>query len=55
MSVTVTDTSAKRNTIVHNNICGTKCNTIVVLVLLLWFYPGNGAKNDTMAGYGSFL
>ena len=29
----VTNTSIKCNTIVYDNICGTKCNTIVVTVL----------------------
>ena len=52
------DTNAKCNTVVHDNICGTKCNnnvwsysgngakcgTIVDTVLLLWSYPGSGAK-----------
>ena len=51
-------TSAKAYTIGHDNICGTKYNnndwsypgirakygTIVVTVLLLWSYPGNGTK-----------
>ncbi len=43
MVVTVTDT------IMHDNISGTKCNTIVFTALLLWSYPGNGAKRDTVA------
>ena len=52
-------TSTKCNTIVHDNIYGTKCNnnnlsypgdsakcdSIVVMVLLLWSYPGNGAHS----------
>ena len=55
------DTSAKCNTIVHDNNCRTKCNnndwsypgnsaksdTIVVTVVLLRSYPGNGAKWDS--------
>ena len=60
MTVTITnaDTSAKYNTVVHDNICGTKCNnndssypgngakcgTIVVTVLFLRSYPGNVVK-----------
>ena len=55
MAVIVTDTSAKCNTVVKDNICGTKCDTIVVTVLLLWCYLGNGSKCDTMAGNGSLL
>ena len=61
MAVTVIDTSTKCNTVVHDNICGTKCNNrnwsypgngakydrIVVTVLLLWSYPGNGAVTTT--------
>ena len=38
-----------------DNIFGTKCNTIVLTELLLWFSPGNGAKCDTMAGNGTLL
>ena len=55
-NITVTDinTSTKSNTIVHDNICGTKYNTIVVTVLLLWSYPGNSTKCDTIVG-NSFL
>ena len=44
----VTDTSSKSNTVVHDNSYGTKYNTIVVAVLLLWYYPDNGAKYGTM-------
>ena len=51
----ITDTSAKCNTVVHDNIWGTKCNAIVVTALLLWSYPGNGTKCDTMAGNGFWL
>ena len=52
------DTSAKYNKDLHDNICSTKlnnntwsytgncakCSIIDVTVLLLWSYPGNGAK-----------
>ena len=38
-----TNISTKWSTVVHN-ICFTKCNTIVVMLLLLWSYPGNGTK-----------
>ena len=48
MAVMVTDSSAKCNTVVQDNIYSTKCNTIVVTILLLWFYTGNGAKCGTM-------
>ena len=48
-NIAVTDTSAKCNTVAHSNICSTKCNTIVVMVLLLWFYPGNSTKCYDMA------
>ena len=48
MAVMVTDTSAKYNTIVHDNIWGTKYNTIVVTVLLLCSYPGNGTKYNNI-------
>ena len=41
----VTDTRANCNTIVHD-ICGTKCNTIVVTVFLFWSNPGNGTKSN---------
>ena len=52
----VTNTSARCNTIVlKNNICSTKCNTLVVTILLLWSYPGNGAKGDIMAGNDTLL
>ena len=58
VSDTQADTRAKCNTVVHDNICGTKCSnndwsypvngakgsTIVAVVLLLWSYPGNSAK-----------
>ena len=54
------DACANCNTVVHDNICGTKCNdnnwsynsngaeyvTLVVTLLLLWSFPGNGAKYD---------
>ena len=33
------DTRAKYDTVVHDNICGTKCN-------YNWYYPGNDAKYD---------
>ena len=49
-NMAVTDTNAKCITIVHN-----KCNTIVVTVLLLWSYQGNGAKCDSMAGNRTLL
>ena len=31
------------------------CNNIVVTILLLWSYPSNGTKCDTMAGNSSLL
>ena len=59
-TTTNVDTSTKCNTAVYDNICGTKCNNylcypgncskcciIVVTALLLWSYPGNGAKCDS--------
>ena len=55
MAVTVTDTNAKCITIVYDNICGTKYNTIIATVLLLWSYPDNGTKCDTMASNGSLF
>ena len=42
----ITDTSTKCITIVHDNICGTKYNTIIIMVLLLWSYSGNGTKSN---------
>ena len=56
-TTTNADTSTKCNTIVHD-ICsikcnnndwsypgnGTKCGTLVIMVLLLWFCPGKSAK-----------
>ena len=65
-NITVMTTNAKTctkcNTVVQDNICGTKCNnndwsypsngakygTTVATVLLIWFYPGNGAKCCTI-------
>ena len=58
VTTTNVNTSAKCNTIVHNNTFCTKfnnndwsypgnsvkCGTIVVTVLLLWSYPGNNTK-----------
>ena len=54
------DSSAKCNTVLHVNTCCTKCNNddwsyagnrskccnIVVAILSLWSYHGNGAKFD---------
>ena len=57
VTTTNTNTCAKCNTVVHNDICSTKCNNndwsypgngakcgTIVTVLLLWSYPGTGTK-----------
>ena len=38
ITTTNAKTSVKYNTIMHDNICNTKCNNND------WFYPGNGTK-----------
>ena len=63
VTTTNTDTNAKANTFLHDNICGTKsinndwsypgngtkCSTISATVLLVWSYLVNGTKCSIIA------
>ena len=60
VTTTNVDTSAKCNTVLHDNTCtkfnnndlfdpgnGVKYSTIDITVLLLWYYPSYGTKWDS--------